>query len=100
MIVHIDDQGVTVLEGDDCTRLSVATTLPPDATDRALRGRGLGRATESGTAELAVADLRALASEGAAADWPDRWDAMIAYARRNDWLSADGLWVQAHIAPA
>ncbi|MFD9893279.1 hypothetical protein ACFWY9_28365 [Amycolatopsis sp. NPDC059027] len=106
MFVHVGGDGaVRVEEGDDCTRLHVATELDSAATGQALRDAGFGGpADEPDSAWLSVESLRENASRGSVgADWPGRWDAMIAYAARKGWLTADGTKVAAHIehpAPA
>ena len=60
----------------------------------ALAAAGLG-AVEDGHAWLDIGALRA-AGEHAGA-WNDRFEAMLRYARRNDWVDAGGTRVRAHI---
>jgi hypothetical protein len=89
---------LSVEENDDCTRLHVVTEELDEAAVRAvLAGGGLGRPGAPGRVWLDVAALRAR-SRGAAPDWPERFDAMIAYAEGSGWLSPDGNLVTAHIA--
>jgi hypothetical protein len=98
MIIRVVDGRARVEEGDDCTRLHVATDSAAEPTDAALRAEGLGFLADLTTAQLSVEQLRAQASAHAAtAEWPDRWDAMIAYARGKGWLSADGALLQGHV---
>jgi hypothetical protein len=60
----------------------------------ALTAAGLGT-VEDGYAWL---DIRALRSAGGGSgDWNDRFEAMLRYARRNDWVDAEGTRVRAHI---
>ncbi|MTD54064.1 hypothetical protein [Amycolatopsis pithecellobii] len=88
----------SVEENDDCTRLHVVTEgLDEAAVGAVLAGGGLGRPGTPGQVWLDVAALRAR-SRGAARDWPERFAAMIAYARRCGWLSPDGGLAAAHIA--
>jgi hypothetical protein len=88
---HVDDQ-------DDCTRLHVTTEQSAESTDSALRADGLGHLDDPATAQLSVARLREKASgAGVGSDWPDRWEAMIGYARGKGWLSPDGSLVQGHV---
>jgi hypothetical protein len=60
----------------------------------ALAAAGLGT-VEDGYAWLDIGALRAAGKD--AGDWNDRFEAMIRYAQRNDWVDADGTRVRAHI---
>jgi hypothetical protein len=63
-----------------------------------LRGAELGLWAGGPEAELDVAGLRAAAgATRVGADWPERWDSMIEYARSKGWLSADGSHLAAHL---
>ncbi|GAA4523233.1 hypothetical protein [Amycolatopsis samaneae] len=97
MFVHVSGDGARVAEGDDCTRLHVASELDPAATGAALREAGLGELADGrDDARLSVEALRAAASrDPVGEDWPGRWDAMLAYAARKGWL--DGEKVTAHV---
>ena len=44
---------------------------------------------------LDIAKLRAVGD--ASDDWSDRFDAMVRYAQRNDWLDEQGMRVRAHV---
>lgn len=101
MYVRVSYRAVTVEEPDDCTSLAVRVTgVPLDRLGDLLDAAGLGRSVGDGHAELVVSRLRALASTGVTgADWPARWDGMLAYAGRHGWLSADGATVRAHVEP-
>jgi len=97
--VEVTAAGVRVGAADDCTSLDVRAA--PDSRpslDEALRGSGLG-AWDGGTeAGLNVAELRRrAAAQDVSPDWAQRWAAMIAYARRQGWLSRDGTTVRAHV---
>ena len=60
----------------------------------ALAAAGLGT-VEDGYAWLDIGALRAAGKD--AGDWNDRFEAMLRYARRNDWVDAEGTRVRAHI---
>ena len=60
----------------------------------ALAAAGLGT-VEDGYAWLDISALRS--AGGASGDWNDRFEAMLRYARRNDWVDAEGTRVRAHI---
>jgi hypothetical protein len=60
----------------------------------ALTAAGLGT-VEDGYAWLDISALRS--AGGGSGDWNDRFEAMLRYARRNDWVDAEGTRVRAHI---
>ena len=60
----------------------------------ALAAAGLGT-VEDGYVWLDIGALRAAGKGGG--DWNDRFEAMLRYARRNDWVDAEGTRVRAHI---
>ena len=60
----------------------------------ALAAAGLGT-VEDGYAWLDISALRAVGKD--ADDWNHRFEAMLRYARRNDWVDAEGTRVRAHI---
>jgi hypothetical protein len=60
----------------------------------ALAAAGLGT-VEDGYAWLDISALRAAGKD--AGDWTDRFEAMLRYAQRNDWVDAGGTRVRAHI---
>lgn len=100
MIVTFGQDALRVVEPDDCTRLSVTTTLPLPELDAALRASGLGR-LDGEAALLDVDVLRARARELATLpDWDDRWQAMLDYATGKGWVSEDGRDVRAHVETA
>ena len=91
-VVHVDDLGRLHLALGEVTDEEAAEVL-----ERA----GLGRFTDSETAVLDVAALHAAAQpRSTAPDWQARWDAMIAHARSQGWLSEDGSTVQVHVESA
>jgi hypothetical protein len=103
MYIHIADGSALVCNGDDCTSLDVrVASQQRDTVDPALRASGLGR--WDGSAATAEIDLAALHSAAAASaigqDWSERWDRMVAYAARHDWLTTDGRGVHAHFMDA
>jgi hypothetical protein len=93
---------VRLLDPDDCTRFSAGltpgTTL--DDVDQALAGAGAGRRTDENL-WISVAWLQDAAGDQDAdvsADWPDRFDAMLAYADSKGWLDHASDALRAHIA--
>jgi hypothetical protein len=98
MIVIVGRDRVEVEDPDDCSRLHVAAHAVQGEVSAQLTTHGLGTVEPTGGALLDVAALRALAGRTAsAADWPDRWDRMVAYAHRKGWTSADGRFLRAHV---
>ena len=61
----------------------------------ALARDGLGR-VQGDHALLDPAALRRLASGAVEADWPERFDGMVAYAAGKGWVADDGS-LQAHV---
>lgn len=97
MIVQLSAESARVAEPDDCTRLHVATSLPADAVDEALRGSGTGR-LEAEDALLDLETLRSRARAGAREpDWDEKWTKMIGYARSKGWVTPDDGAVRAHV---
>jgi hypothetical protein len=98
--VEVTAAGVRLGAADDCSALDVRAAddvLP--SLDEQLRRSQLGSWDGGAEAALNAAELRARAAAGdVAADWAQRWAAMIAYAGRSGWLSDDGTIVRAHIA--
>jgi hypothetical protein len=90
---------VSLEEADDCTRLYVdVRALDESAAGSALREAGLGSPGEAGHLWLDIAALRERArATTAAADWDDRFDAMLAFARDKGWMDETGKLVAAHI---
>lgn len=98
MIVCLAADSVTVDDADDCGRLHVTSSLGAVCLEAALRRTGTGSLAEDGTALLDVGVLHARARVAAGApDWDARWRAMLDYAARKGWLSADGTLLQAHV---
>ena len=91
-----------VVDVDDLGRLHLALGVVTDEeATQALERSGLGRLQDADTAVLDVAALRAAAEPRATApDWVSRWDAMVASARAQGWLSADGAGLQVHVESA
>lgn len=98
MIVRVRAGAASVEDADDCARLHVESTLDREAVARALAETGTGTLTADGDVLLDLGALHDRARAAAtAADWEDRWQAMVGYAARKGWLSADGHGVQAHL---
>ena len=91
-----------VVDVDDLSRLHLALgQVTDEEAAEVLERSGLGRLKDSRTALLDAAALRAAAEPRAtAADWVDRWDAMVAAARSKGWVSEDGASLQVHIESA
>jgi hypothetical protein len=88
---------VTLEEPDDCRRFHVAVRgLSEDSARQALEAEGVGRLGDPAAAEIAIAAIRKLAQGRVKPDWPERFEAMLEYAGRKGWLSADGERVQGH----
>lgn len=98
MIVEISAAEARVLQADDCTRLHVTTSLPPDDVGEALRTTGMGHLEGMSDAFLDLDALRTRASAAAREPgWDERWSKMIDYAASRGWLTADRAAVQAHV---
>jgi hypothetical protein len=97
--VAVTAAGVHVSAADDCTSLDVrAARDHRPALDEALRHARLGQWDGGPEADLQIAELRSRAvAAGVSAGWAQRWQAMIVYAGRRGWLSADGATVRAHV---
>ena len=93
---------VKVVDVDDLGRLHLALgEVTDEEASEVLERSGLGRIQDADTAFLDAAALRAAAEPRAtAADWATRWDAMIAGARSNGWISEDGASIQVHVESA
>jgi hypothetical protein len=97
--VEVTSAGVEIGEPDDCTALDVRLSGAGTAVlETALPATGIGTWDGGEHVELDLAELRRRAGLGqVGADWPQRWDAMVGYAGRKGWLSADGRTVRAHV---
>ena len=93
---------VRVVDVNNLTALHLALgEVTDEEAGEVLERAGLGRIQDADVAFLDAAALRAAAEPRAtAADWPARWDAMIAYARSQGWLSEDGASLQVHVESA
>ena len=91
-----------VVDVDDLGRLHLALgQVTDEEAAQVLERAGLGRLRDGDTAFLDVAALRAAAEPRAtASDWQSQWDAMVAKARSNGWLSEDGATLEVHIESA
>lgn len=91
-----------VVDIDNLSALHLALgEVDDEEAGEVLERAGLGRMGDGDIAYLDAAALRAAAEPRAqAADWATRWDAMIAHARSNGWLSEDGASIQVHVESA
>ena len=91
-----------VVDVNNLTSLHLALgEVTDEEASEILERSGLGRLQDADIAFLDTAALRAAAElRATAADWSTRWDAMIAYARTQGWLSDDGASVQVHVESA
>lgn len=88
---------VALVEPEDCARFHLAVTGGDElAVREALASSGTGTLVDRNSAVVAVDAVRSLARGHVGADWPDRFAAMLAYAEKKGWLTADGAGVQAH----
>jgi hypothetical protein len=91
MIVRLEADGAVVADADDCSAVHVRTTLDPDGLRTALLHTGTGSLADGG--EDVVLDIAVLRSRAAlvasAADWPERFDALLASS--GECLTDDGL---------
>jgi hypothetical protein len=87
---------------DDLTSLHLALgEVTDEEATEALEQSGLGRLQDADTAILDAAALRAAAEPRAtAADWSQRWDAMVATARSHGRVSEDGATIRVPVESA
>lgn len=102
MFVSISSSGhgPQLMSVDDLTSLAVrvhAKAVDPGAVSSTLRSAGAGDVAD-GHAWLNIGWLRTAAGTPGP-DWPDRFAAMLEYAKDRGWLSSDGRRVRAHIEP-
>ena len=91
-----------VVDVDDLSRLNLALgEVTDEEAAEVLERSGLGRLQDATTAFLDAAALRAAAEPRAtAANWAERWDAMVAGARSKGHLSEDGASLQVRVVSA
>ena len=91
-----------VVDVDNLSKLFLALgEVTDEEAGEALERSGLGRLQDADTAWLDAAALRAAAEPRArAADWADRWDAMVAGARSKGSVSDDGASLRVNIESA
>ncbi|HEY4026620.1 MAG TPA: hypothetical protein VGO86_09330 [Candidatus Dormibacteraeota bacterium] len=88
---------VSLEEPDDCRRFHVTIRGLDEQSVRAVLGReGAGTLQDRDTAWVSAAAARRLAGDRVAADWPERFEAMIRFAATKGWLSEDGQAIRAH----
>ena len=97
MIVHVhEDSSITLEEPDVFTAFSLrAPRLAPEAVLAAF-GADARAGEETGHAWIAIDRLHALGAIHGGADWRERCDKMIEYARTQGWVDASGRFVRAH----
>lgn len=98
MYVSVSDREVALRDVDDTTTFKVVAALSADV-DRVLRAAEWGLVAGE-DALISIEAVRRAASGQVSDDWPDSFEAMLAYARRKGWLSADGAAIRAHIERA
>ncbi len=93
---------VRVVDIDDLGRLHLALgEVTDEEAAEVLERAGLGRFHDADTVYLDAAALRAAAEPRATApDWARQWDALVAKARSQGWLSADGANLQVRVESA
>ncbi|MET0765881.1 MAG: hypothetical protein ABWY29_13530 [Blastococcus sp.] len=91
-----------IVDIDDLGRLHLALgEVTDEEAAEVLERAGLGRFHDAETVYLNTAALRAAAEPRATSpDWATRWDALIAKARSQGWLSSDGANLQVHVESA
>ena len=91
-----------VVDIDDLGRLHLALgEVTDEEASEVLERSGLGRIQDADTAFLDAAAMRAAAEPRATApDWSTRWDAMVAAARSQGWMSDDGATLQVPVESA
>jgi hypothetical protein len=93
---------VRVADIEDLTTLHLAVgAVTDEEADAALRAVGMGRLTDGDTGVVSVSALRAAAEpQATAADWAERFDAMVVSAAQQGWAADDGAGLQVHVEPA
>jgi hypothetical protein len=91
-----------VVDVDDLSRVRLALgEVTDEEAAEVLEHAGLGRLHDGGTASLDVAAVRAAAEPRAtSSDWSDAWDRMIAAARGQGRLTADGAGLEVPVESA
>ena len=91
-----------IVDIDDLGRLHLALgEVTDEEAAEVLERAGLGRFHDAETVYLDAAALRAAAEPRATSpDWATQWDAMVAKARRQGWLSPDGANLQVRVESA
>lgn len=93
---------VSLEEPDDCTRFSVVVEGAGDAPSvgAALEARGAGRMAEDDHAWIDTRWVTQAATGRVGDGWPQRFAAMLEYARTNGWLDDEGSSIRAHVEAA
>jgi hypothetical protein len=104
MIIDVGADQAEVRDADDCGRFHVESTLGPVELDRALQAASAGHGGEDGAAWVSIDWVRsavgAAPRQSVGGDWPERFAAMVDYARSKGWLDGPGTHVRAHVVRA
>lgn len=95
MYVSVSDQAITLEDPDDVRSFKLVVSGSVEL-DRALRDGRWGR-LEGPEALISVDAVERAASGRVGADWADRFQGMVTYARDKGWLSRDGTEIRAHV---
>jgi hypothetical protein len=88
---------VALIEPKDCARFHLAVRGGDEAAVReALESSGTGTLVDRDSAVVAVDAVRRLARGHVGDDWSERFAAMLGYAEKKGWLTADGAGIKAH----
>ena len=98
MIVDVDiaTGSVTLDECDALNRFHVRCAADALAVGRALGDHGRV-ADKPDHVWVRIESLRELAAGKVDAEWPQRFDAMVAYAKSKGWLDPSGTCLMAHV---
>lgn len=102
MIIEVDLTGdaphIALADPDDCGRFHV-TAAGGDAAalDVALMKARVGRVVASGDALIETSAVVELAQGRVGADWSEKFDGMLAYAKSKGWPDETGSAIQAHV---
>jgi len=102
MIIEVDLTGdaphIALTDPEDCGRFHVtATGGDAEALDAALASSKVGRIAESGDALIETKAVVELAQGRVGADWTEKFDGMLAYAKSKGWMDETGSAIQAHV---
>lgn len=88
---------VSLVEPDDCQRFHLTIHgLSAAMAERALEDTHIGRLYEHDNAWINIVALRQMAEGHVQVGWSERFEAMVAYAKRKGWLSDDMQQLRGH----